>query len=239
MIKRNLILLIMLKILLIIPLEAKSYLFQDNFESRASPLWSNSIGNWTTSGGVYYAQQPSNNPVTYTSLPFILTDFEVSFDMNNIRDGGIFLRSSFNPLNNHISGVYLVLGGFGGTGTGMYWQVSHDEIPTSLPWYNEVSGLFSPGGVSDANIKIVVSGNLYSAYVNNNPIPATSFYNNEFSSGMVALYDYGVFLQTERQSFDNFKLDGSPVPIPGAALLIGTGIVRLAIYRRSKLTVKN
>jgi hypothetical protein len=238
MVKIKLTLFFMLVILLIIPLEAKSYLFQDNFDTGSSPLWSNSIGNWTTSGGVYYAQQPSTNPLTYTSLPYILTDFKVSFNVNNIRDGGIFLRSSFNPLNNHISGVYLVLGGHGGTGNGMYWQFIHDQNPSTSSIYNEARNLFTPG-ITDANIKIVVSGNLYSAYVNNNPIPATTFYNNEFSSGMVALYDYGVFSQSERQSFDNFKLDGSPVPLPSAILLLGAGLGRLVLYRRRKMNAKN
>lgn len=218
-------------LLTILPIKAKSVTFQDDFEDGASSLWSNSIGNWKPSGGVYYAQQPSNNPVTYTSLPYLLTDFEVSFDMNNIRDGGIFLRSSFNPLNNHISGVYLVAGGHGGTGTGLYWQVAHDEIPTSLPTHNEVSGLFTPG-VSDATIRIVVSGNLYSAYINDSTTPETTYTNNEFSSGMIALFDNGVYDQTERQSFDNVQMSGSLVPLPGGLVLLGSGLLLLGLYNR-------
>ena len=45
------------------------YFFTDNFSS-PSPLWSNLVGNWTGSGGIYFAQAPSNNPLTYSGLPF-------------------------------------------------------------------------------------------------------------------------------------------------------------------------
>ncbi len=74
--------------------EANAVFFSDNFNTGASPLWGNEAGGWYASGGVYNAQSPSNNPLTYSSLPYDLTDFVVDLDINNVSDGGIFLRSS-------------------------------------------------------------------------------------------------------------------------------------------------
>ncbi len=43
--------------------------FSDSFSPSASPLWNNYSGNWTASGGTYFAQVPNNNPLTFTGLP--------------------------------------------------------------------------------------------------------------------------------------------------------------------------
>jgi len=50
-----------------------TFTFTDNF-SPPSPLWSNSVGNWTASNGNYFAQSPNNNPVTYSGLPYVFTN---------------------------------------------------------------------------------------------------------------------------------------------------------------------
>jgi hypothetical protein len=60
-----------------VPACADTVLFSDDFNSGASPAWSNTLGNWTASGGAYRAQNPNNFPNTYSfvnTLPS-LTDF--------------------------------------------------------------------------------------------------------------------------------------------------------------------
>jgi hypothetical protein len=59
--------------------------FTDNFSS-PSPLWSNLVGNWTGSGGIYFAQAPSNNPLTYSGLPFDFTNsnLQVTVTVNGL-----------------------------------------------------------------------------------------------------------------------------------------------------------
>ena len=90
-------------------------LFTDNFDNGASSLWGNEVGNWQQTQGTYDSQNPNNNPLTYSSLPYLLKDFSIELDINKVEDGGIFLRSTDN--NN---GVLLVTGGKYGTGTGFY-----------------------------------------------------------------------------------------------------------------------
>lgn len=66
--------------------------FTDSF-SPPSSQWSNSTGNWTASGGDYYAQQPNNNPPALTFLPFQLTGYTLTVTVNNLADAGIFVAS--------------------------------------------------------------------------------------------------------------------------------------------------
>ncbi len=66
--------------------------FTDNFATGPSASWGNEVGNWTASGGTYAAQAPANNPATYTSLPFTLTDFSFDVDVNKLKDGGVWLQ---------------------------------------------------------------------------------------------------------------------------------------------------
>jgi hypothetical protein len=163
-------------------------LFTDEF--KPSDLWGNESGEWLVG---YFAKNPSHNPLAYTSLPYDLTNFEIEVDIKNIKDGGIFLRSSYQ--DGYISGVFLVTGGHGGTGTGLYWQVAHNckdfsaVGPNVTAPTNEVTGLFTPGE-SDARIRIVVQGNIYSAYVDDDPVPKTTLINNDFTSGKVALFNF-------------------------------------------------
>lgn len=82
-------------------------IFSDNFNSGPSPSWGNERGNWAASGGVYGAQSPTNNPPDFTSLPFNLTNFTLDVDINQISDGGIWLRTDAAGLN----GILLVTGG--------------------------------------------------------------------------------------------------------------------------------
>ena len=74
-------------------------LFFDDFNSGASPAWSNTLGNWTAADGVYRAQQPDNFPNTHSFVSTLpsLTDFSVTVDVNAARDGGAWLRAHEDP----------------------------------------------------------------------------------------------------------------------------------------------
>src|SRR5689334_5458304 len=86
-------------------------IFTDNFNAGASPLWGNEVGNWQASGGVYFANSPSNFPNAHSSLPFSLTDFSVDLDINDLQDGGVWLRSTEAAGTNvGRTGVLLVTG---------------------------------------------------------------------------------------------------------------------------------
>jgi hypothetical protein len=113
---------------------AQTVTFSDTF-SPPSTLWSNSIGNWTGDNGRYFAQAPSNNPLTLSALPFDFTNsaLSVTVTVNNLSDGGIWLDSNGMPNN----GVLLVLGGNGfgispgcvtcaGSGNSVYWALGTD-----------------------------------------------------------------------------------------------------------------
>lgn len=193
-------------------------IFSDNFNNGASPLWGNEVGNWTASGGVYFAQAPANNPATYTSPPFQLGDFSIDVDVNHLQDGGIRLHSS-----NDRNGVLLVTGGRLGTGTGLCLHIVQNGVYGSL--LNGVTGLFTPGD-SDAHIRVVVSGDTYSAYVDGASTPATSLTTNLFPTGRAALYDFS------NQTFDNVLV--ATAPEPSALAPIGSGLAGLPRLRRKR-----
>lgn len=197
---------------------APASLFFDDFDSGASAQWGNQRGSWFAAGGVYDSQFPSNSPVTYSDVPYLLTDFSVDVDINALQDGGIFLRSDFNGGSE--SGVLLVTGGFLGTGTGLYWHVVQNGSYSGI--LNSVGGLFVPG-VSNAHIRVEVVGNTYSAYVNGSNVAATTLVDNTFASGRAGLYDFS------NQTFDNFDLN--VVPEPAGLALLGVGVV--SVWRRT------
>jgi hypothetical protein len=169
-------------------------IFADNFDNGASSLWGNEVGNWQQNQGFYDAQNPNNTPLTYSSLPYILKDFSIELDINNVQDGGIFLRSTDN--NN---GVLLVTGGEIGTGTGFYWHIIQDGVVSGI-LNPSVSGLVQPG-ISNIHLKIEVVGDNYSVLLNNDLTPITTLTTSLFSSGKVALYDFSGL-----QTFDNVKV---------------------------------
>ena len=88
--------------------------FSDNFDSGASSLWGNEQGGWAASAGVYDSASPRTVPNARSSLPFDLTDFSIDFDVNNLQDGGVWLRSTSAPGSSiGQAGVLLVTGGRG------------------------------------------------------------------------------------------------------------------------------
>ena len=195
-------------------------LFFDDFNSGASALWGNQRGSWSAAGGVYDSAFPSNAPVTYSDVNLALTDFSVDVDINNIQDGGIWLRSTFG--GGAESGVLLVTGGDLLTGTGLYWHIVHNGSYSGK--MGEVSGLFSTG-VSDPHLHVTVVGDVYSVYVNGSPTAATSITTSDFATGRAGVYDFS------GQTFDNFQIDAVPEPASLAVLALGLSAARL---RRAK-----
>ncbi len=189
---------------------AQASTFFDDFNSGPSPLWNNQRGSWFGNAGTYDAQFPSNSPTTYSDLSYSLGDFSVDVDVNKLQDGGIWLRSSFGGGSE--SGVLLVTGGFGGSGTGLYWHTVQSGSYSGA--INSVGGLFI-SGFSNAHIRVTVSGDTYSAYVNGSLTPATTLTTSLFSTGHVGLYDFS------NQTFDNFDLQAVPEPTTMAALGLG------------------
>jgi hypothetical protein len=173
---------------------ALAQVFIDTFEPSASPAWGNERGDWYASNGVYNARQPANSPLTYSSITALpdLVDFTVDINIRDVDDGGVFLRSTFTE--NGISGVLLVTGGWGHTGSSLYWHiVQNDSVGAPL------AEATLPGFAgSDTHLRITVVGDTYSVFVNGAAQPATVFRNSMFTSGRVALYDYSGFQSTDR-----------------------------------------
>jgi hypothetical protein len=205
------------------PASAAAITFADNFTPAPSPLWNNYSGNWRASAGTYFAQAPNNNPLTFSGLPFELTDFTVSVTIHSVGDGGLWLHSDGTNRN----GVLLVTGGGGygqglrggDAGSALYWHVLHNGTCGGLPstscqGFAIATGVFIPGGTY--GLTVVVSDNAYSAFVNGSPTPATTFVDNTFSSGRVGLYDDQPNVATgsgfgPAQSFSDFSVKGSTV----------------------------
>lgn len=200
--------------------QAQADIFVDNFDSGASGLWNNDSGGWSDAGGVYQATAPDNSPNAHSSLSFQLTDFSMELDINNITDGGVWLRSAAAPGTGiGRTGVLLVTGINGG----LYWHnVTNGNSYGSA--FNAVTGIFT-SGVSDPSLRIEVTGDDYSAFVDGSSVASTTFNTSAFASGEVALYD------NSSQSFDNVSI---AVPEPTGAVL-GFGVLTTVFFRRRKL----
>lgn len=167
----------------------------ENFSPTQSSPWGNERGSWVAANGLYSAQYPSNSPLTYTSLPIPLTDFVFECDIIGVSDGGIWLRSNFR--NGKASGVLLITGGYGRSGTGLYWHIVHNDNVS--PILNPVGRLFSQK--QNIHLRVEVKGNTYSAFLNGSRTAATSLTSGEFSSGYVGLYDFS------GQKFANIRIE--------------------------------
>jgi len=164
-------------------------IFEDNFDNGPDPAWN---PQWDSTGGTYGGSMGFSRITLFDNL----TDFTVEVDVKSVDDGGLLLRGSMT--GNY--GVVLVTGGKGNQNyNGLYWHVNSGGWG---PWYGHV---LIPGfWGSDATIKVVVSGNTYSAYVNGSTTPSTVLTDSTYSSGCVGLY------LNSNQRYDNFKLTVGP-----------------------------
>ena len=196
-------------------------IFSDDFDLGASPLWGGEVGNWSDAGGVYNATAPDNFPNSHSSLPFELTDFAIDVDINNVSDGGIWLRSADAPGTAiGVKGVLLVTGAGATGGTGLYWHLVSDGTSYGSI-INAASGLFPAG--SNPHIRVEVTGDTYEAFVNGAATPGTTLTTSTFASGRVALYDYAA-----AQTFDNVVL----APEPTTAALVVLGLCGVTLLRK-------
>ena len=213
------------------PVDA-AVLFTDSFSTNGtdSPPWGNQSGNWSANNGVYAAASPSASPLTYSSLTsFDLTDFSFQVDVNDISDGGIWLRSDYN--GGQENGVLLVLGG-GGFGSGvttppagheLYWHVVQNGVPGV--GHNIIGDEFTPG--ENATVRVDVVGDTYSAFVNGTL--ASTFVDSTYTHGQVGLYDFYSSL-----SFDNAELNTVPEPASGA--IFASLVLGMVALRRGRST---
>jgi hypothetical protein len=190
-------------------------LFIDDFEGGAAPEWGNEYGDWVAEDGLYTASIQSNDPPTYTSVTSLpeLADFVVELDILGVRDGGVFLHSQ-RCENGAVEGVLFVVGGYVGSYNGCYWHIcSCDGVSAPLN-HAEVPGLQN----SNVRIRIVVSGDVYSAYLDDAVEPLTSLTTDSHPSGSVALYEY------IDQYFDNVVVLGAMVGVDGDRVLPQTEV---------------
>lgn len=192
--------------------------FTDDFSSGPSPLWGNEVGAWTVTAGAYSATLPNNLPNAYSSLPFNLTDFSVDFDVQDVMDGGIFLRMTPAPGTTFgVQGILLNLKVPDG-GPKIYWHIFNGDTasaPLNISYLDYGN---------NPHVHIEVSGDTYSAFLNGSATPATTLVASDYASGRIALYDFS------SQAFDNVVL--TPVPEPVAGLLWGAGLAGLLLWHR-------
>ena len=176
-------------------------IFEDPFEPAESPLWKPFRGDWAASDGVYDTASGFGG---YTYLPLSLTDFAVEIDVNQLQDGGIWLRSAPN-VNGELGafGVLLITGGLGGGGEGLYWHIDDGAGLDPILNLNEPLGLNG----EDVHLRIEVRGNVFSAFVNGDQTPAAvleldPIHASMFAQGFVGLYD-----ASSTQSFDNLRIE--------------------------------
>lgn len=195
---------------------ADAALFVDDFDSGPSSSWGNEVGNWSASGGTYSAAAPDNFPNAHSTIPLDVDDFSLSLTINNVSDGGVWLRSSAaGGTTIGRTGILLV------TLSGQFYF--HDVV-SGNSYGSSLNGAAFAGGAT-TEVEIQVSGDTYSVYVNGSPTPLTSLTSANHASGRVALYS-----NSASQSFDNVVL----IPEPSAALLALGSLGFLLRRRRTR-----
>jgi hypothetical protein len=153
--------------------------------------------------------------------------------VNDLNDGGIWLRSSFN--GGAINGILLVTGGFTGTFNGLYFHEFHNGITGAALSQVAIPGLQG----SDVDLRIVVAGSTYSVFVGSATTPVTTLIDAAFSSGSFGLYDFSPLSGASSprgETFDNVSIDVSPQPAPepGSLALLGTGLALIAFFVQTR-----
>ncbi len=207
-------------------------LFFDDFASGASSAWGQERGNWSVASGTYgifdgsaFWQTPPYSSVT--TLPN-LTDFVVDVDVNNINDGGIWLRSPGLG-----TGVLLVTGGGGFGGSTLYWHY----FATDSAWTSGLNPSADISGLQGSNVhlKITVIDDTYSAYLNGASTPATEL----VVLGGATSGSAGLYTDSATQSFDNFRISDfetgpNVVPEPATLSFLGLGLLGLLFKKNRK-----
>ncbi len=173
---------VMALLLSVVPASASST-FCDSFVSKHDPAWGDQDGTWTIAKHRYYATMPDNNPLTYTDLTDYqsLKNFTLNVTVNDVYDGGIWLRSQYN--GGAPNGVLFVVGGACSNYSGVYFHVVHDGSPGQCLDEVNVPGLQG----SNAKIKLVAKGHTYTAYVNGAMV--TSLTDTTYRTGSTGFYD--------------------------------------------------
>ncbi len=176
---------------------AAQVIFTDDFTNGASASWGNQRGDWYVHDGVYDTHAPGNSPPTASLVDIPLSDFVIELDINDVGDGGVWLRTDAQLQN----GVLLVTGG-GGYGGGnpnggrrFYWHiVTNGNYSAAL---NSTGDIIQNPGVQDIHMRIEVIGNHYYAFMPGFLMPVTTLLDSSRHSGFAGLYDYSI------QTFDN------------------------------------
>jgi hypothetical protein len=160
--------------------------FCDRFRPAANAAWGDERGAWRAGAAQYDASMPNNNPPTYTDLTTYqnLGNFTVWVTVNDLNDGGVWLRSGWN--GGAINGVLLVTGGDIGTNNGFYWHVVQNGVFSSPMSPVSVPGIQG----SKVPLKIVVKGSTYKLYIDGAKTPISTLVDPTFSVGSVGLYDF-------------------------------------------------
>lgn len=177
----------------------------DRFHATSAELaWGNQRGNWVVVNGEYAAASPSNAPLTASLLPWHAGDFEFAVDLIDPVDGGLWVRADADAQR----GVVLVV-----KSNQMYWHVI--SSPSSGPWtvHAPVAVSFPSGR---ARIRVVGSGALLRAYIDDAALPATTLDlgsvsvppGSNYLGGRVGFYDYSA----SGTRFDNVRFAFEPVP---------------------------
>jgi hypothetical protein len=176
-------------------LHAATSKFCDKFTTKIDTNWGNQRGAWQIAKKKYYATAPNNSPPTYTDLTALqnLQNFTVTATVNDVYDGGIWLRSNYN--GGAVNGILLVVGGAYSNYNGLYWHVVTNG--NFAPPVNEANVPNLEG--SNAKIKIVVKGSSYKAMIGGKVI--TTLTDTTFTTGSTGLYDFSTAPQ---ETFSNF-----------------------------------
>ncbi len=178
-------------------------ILDDTFAPAPSALWYSVRGDWTYSGGLYYASQPGNIPPTAAMLPFELGDCDVYVDLSRIRDGGVWLHANTDATN----GILLVTGGYTGTYPGFYWHVVTNG--SYGPAFGFSGNVLTLG--TDVSFHVRIRGPVYEVFLDGNPNPVTSMNDSNFASGRVGLYDFAPYPE---ESFDRVTIYVPPTCVP-------------------------